>query len=859
MKKIEELFASLTDHQLIIDGLSEIKVEAINKYWLGGKLQQPKGEDASTSEIKRLLLIAFAPDDSLPAMHRNAPRLRTSPTYKSDFQYYRNEENFEPAGTLTITKEFEVIPKSFYPAIFENLKIKIVRFTSDAHQSHFSTGKISWLKGIKTLEFKSHYFGPYALQNIPEDIGDLQDLESLTINRTEITSIPESLFTLKNLKKLNLGLNKITFLSAGIVNLQKLEFLDVSMNRLESIPDELSKLNSLKEIIVYENPFKEISDVIAFQTYRFNLDWDAKTQTYFDLKFPEEVLVINRSWMDVPLDRIEEIIIKNKVTTLRVESAAMLKRILTQEAVHHFRSIRCLDLQWNSWIGMTYERGFGDGARRFKIPTNDEAIITELPEEIGLMTWLEELSLKGNEIQSLPNGLFKLKALKKLDLCGNKVVELPDSFSDLVKLIHLSLGSIGFTSIPKSVFSLSKLQVLDLSWNRNIVELSPLIAELENLEELNLESNALTAMPIELGTLKKLKILSLYQNQLTSFPECICDLSGLEELKIGNQKIAALPSDMKGLKKLKKLDLDSAEVQEIPNSIGDLKNLEVLNLNKNNITAISASLGECHNLSKLTLNFNKSLTSIPDAIGSLENLEELHCYECKSITAFPSRLSKMKKLRILDLSGCQISELPKAVFELESLVELKLFELPITELNPEIKKLKNLEYLDLRLTKISELPSEIGELKSLSKLECSTLKSPLPDSFCNLTNLKNLSVSFDMVENPLPEDFGLLKILEKFDLDSRNLNQLPASFGKLDNLRRLSLRYTKFETFPLVLTELKSIGHLDLMDNLFSEVPEELTKMKSLRLIYFDNNPLGSSAAMKKKCAALLPGVYFSY
>ena len=168
MKKIEELFETLSDHQLISDGLKTIEVEAINKYWLGGKLQQPKGEDEATSEIKRLLLIAFAPDDSLPAMHRNAPRLRTSPTYKSDFEYYRNEQNFEPAGTLTIIKEFEVIPNSFYPAIFENLKIKIVRFTSDAQQSHFSTGKISWLKGIKTLEFKSHYFGPYALQNIPE-------------------------------------------------------------------------------------------------------------------------------------------------------------------------------------------------------------------------------------------------------------------------------------------------------------------------------------------------------------------------------------------------------------------------------------------------------------------------------------------------------------------------------------------------------------------------------------------------------------------------------------------------------------------------------------------------------------------
>ena len=42
MKKIEELFETLSDHQLISDGLKTIEIEAINKYWLGGKLQQPK-------------------------------------------------------------------------------------------------------------------------------------------------------------------------------------------------------------------------------------------------------------------------------------------------------------------------------------------------------------------------------------------------------------------------------------------------------------------------------------------------------------------------------------------------------------------------------------------------------------------------------------------------------------------------------------------------------------------------------------------------------------------------------------------------------------------------------------------------
>ena len=860
MKKIEELFASLADHQIIIDGLSEIKVEAINKYWLGGKLQQPKGEDAATSEIKRLLLVAFAPDNSLPAMHRNAPRLRTSPTYKSDFEYYRNEQNFEPAGTLTITKEFEVIPTTFYPAIFEVLQTKIVRIASDAYDSHFSTGKIEWLKGIKVVQVRGNYFSKKKLLAIPENIGDLQDLEELSVIRTEVSAIPDSLFKLSSLRRLDLTQNGITSLDGRIANLKNLEWLDVSMNRLERIPEELEKLTSLKELFVYENPFKEINDFIAFNTYRYNLGWDAIKKVHVELKYPKNVLVINKSWLNVPLSRIEEIIAKGKVDTLRVESVAMLNRVLLPDSVKHFKNIRCLDLQWNTWSNRQYEKGFFKEMEvKVNMPSNEESKILELPEGIGLMTWLEDLNLQFNKIQKLPQGLFQLKELKRLNLYGNKLTELPDSFSGLSKLTHLNLSNIELSSIPKSIFGLSELESLNLSSNRNISELSPLIAELKNLEELDLNRNALIEIPDEIGDLKKLKRLTLSYNKLTGFPEAILNLKGLEWLEIGSQTITELPKSLKDLSSLSHLDLSFSGLKEVNDSIGDLKSLQTLNLERNDIVSISESIGKCQKLTRLNVKVNAYLDAIPESVGTLSNLEELDLYGCKKLLKFPSKGTNLTKLRILDISGSLFTELPEAIFDMNALVELRMSDVPISKLDKRIKGLVNLEYLCLFSTKISELPSEIGELKSLSKLECSTLKSPLPDSFCNLSNLKNLNVSFDMLENPLPEDFGQLKSLEDFSTWSKNLSQLPASFGKLDNLRRLSLRYTKFETFPLVLTELNSIGHLDLMYNSFAEVPEELAKMKSLHLIHFDNNPLASSAAMKKKCAALLPGVYFSF
>ena len=859
MKKIEELFETLSDHQLISDGLKTIEVEAINKYWLGGKLQQPKGEDEATSEIKRLLLIAFAPDDSLPALHRNAPRLRTSPTYKSDFAYYRNEQNFEPAGTLTITKEFEVIPTTFYPAIFEVLQTKIVRIASDAYDTHFSTGKIEWLQGVKELQIHGNFFGSKKLEKLPENMGELKSLEELTIIHTEISSIPASLYQLSKLKKLDLRQNMIASLGSDISNLKNLEWLDVSMNRLERIPEELEKLTLLKELFVYENSFKEINDFIAFNTYRYNLSWDANKKEHVELKYPKNVLVINKSWLDLPLSRIEEIIEKGQVDTLRVESVAMLNRVLLPDSVNHFKKIRSLDLQWNTWSNRQYKKGFFKEMEvKVNMPSNEESKILELPEGIGLMPWLEELNLKGNKIQKLPQGLFQLNELKKLNLYGNKMAELPDSFSSLSNLTHLNLSNIEFISIPKSIFSLSKLQVLDLSWNRNIAELSPLIGNLVNLEELYVETNILQELPKEFGNLTKLKKLTLNRNEFTAFPASLLNLSELEELFIGNRKMVAFPTNLSGLSNLKILDVEESELPTIPDSIGALKKLEHLNLKKNKITSISEEIKQCNQLKSLILQQNELLDKLPESIGDLTKLESINLYQCKLIQSLPPSSSKLSNLKILDLSYTVIPELPVAIFELTSLVELKLFQLPITTLTSEIKNLVNLEYLDLRLTKITELPTEIGELIKMSKIDGCTLTKALPDSFCNLINLKELDIHFENVERPLPENFGNLINLERFD-PGNNVAYLPASFGKLSKLKTLTIRNSTFTEIPMVLTELHNLKSLDLWDNKFADIPNELTNLKSLNLIRFDNNPLASSNSIQKKCKALLPGVEFSF
>ncbi|KAJ0717039.1 putative P-loop containing nucleoside triphosphate hydrolase, leucine-rich repeat domain superfamily [Helianthus annuus] len=204
----------------------------------------------------------------------------------------------------------------------------------------------------------------------------------------------------------------------------------------------------------------------------------------------------------------------------------------------------------------------------------------------------------------------------------------------------------------------------------------------------------------------------------------------------------------------------------------------------------------------------KLRTFLASSVGKVESWKSFHL----SSKILTDLLPELPLLRVLSLSGFEISELPESIGTLRHLRYLNLSQTHITHL-PE----KNLQHLDARDTLLSfqKMLSEIGELKNLqitlSKID---IESESGIEIAKLKDFKNLYekisvVGLEKVQNAIyaREANFSEKRLSELELvwgdelnDSRNdmlekevLNELKPCHDKLITLKLMS--YGGFE-FP---------------------------------------------------------------
>ncbi|CAH1638328.1 unnamed protein product [Spodoptera littoralis] len=341
----------------------------------------------------------------------------------------------------------------------------------------------------------------------------------------------------------------------------------------------------------------------------------------------------------------------------------------------------------------------------------DKTNLTDIPEELGKLMKLENLSLKKNSLEKLfgeltelkclrslnvrhnnvkssgiPAELFRLEELTTLDLSHNRLKEVPEGLEKAKSLLVLNLSHNKIESIPPTLFvQLTDLLFLDLS--HNLLEtLPPQTRRLANLQTLVLNDNPLGVFQLrQLPSLQSLEVLHMRNTQrtLANLPSSLDTLSNLSDVDLSKNALTKVPDALYSLLSLKRLNLSDNEITEVSSAMDNWQKLESLNLSRNNLTVLPASLCKLQNLRRLHVDDNKlDFEGIPSGIGKLGSLEVFSAAN-NLLEMIPEGLCRCGSLKKLNLSCNKLITLPDAIHLLSDLESLQLHGNPDLVMPPK--------------------------------------------------------------------------------------------------------------------------------------------------------------------------------
>jgi Leucine-rich repeat (LRR) protein len=104
--------------------------------------------------------------------------------------------------------------------------------------------------------------------------------------------------------------------------------------------------------------------------------------------------------------------------------------------------------------------------------------LTSVPAELGDLNALEVLRLEFNKLTSVPASLGALTALTRLDLSGKQLTSVPASLGALTALTRLDLRNNQLATVPAALGNLKALTRLDVAWNPDLAALPEEVEQL---------------------------------------------------------------------------------------------------------------------------------------------------------------------------------------------------------------------------------------------------------------------------------------------------------------------------------------------------------------------------------------------
>lgn len=195
-------------------------------------------------------------------------------------------------------------------------------------------------------------------------------------------------------------------------------------------------------------------------------------------------------------------------------------------------------------------------------------------------------------------------------------------------------------------------------------------------------------------------------------------------------------------------------------------------------------------------------------------------------------LPRLKELKHLFLFGCNLTELPETVTQLDKLELLSISGNKIESFPEIITQLKNLQYLCIDPHTLKNVPDEVARLKDLKLLVVNPIdKLIVKEGEVYFPERIGQDIEID------PEELYKFGQIEKLDLAGVKKEIIEAiDFTRFPKLKQLGLFHCQLLEIPESVFELSELDYLDLGDNKILEFPQKMFQLKKLKHLQLRNN-----------------------
>ena len=199
----------------------------------------------------------------------------------------------------------------------------------------------------------------------------------------------------------------------------------------------------------------------------------------------------------------------------------------------------------------------------------------------------------------------------------------------------------------------------------------------------------------------------------------------------------------------------------------------------------------------------------------------------------PQEIGSLSRLRLLDLSSNEITEVPSSLANLKELRMLLLCFNNISAVHDEWGTLERLEHMLIMGNQIERLPAAWATLHRLTILFAENNRiRELPEEWGDsMLELLSVDVAHNKIER-LPPRWSNLGSIVTFRGDDNQVTELPAEWSKMVNLRNLQMSNNLLTSLPREFSTMTKLSSVLVNGNKqLATIPDEWAAIPSLSLI----------------------------